>query len=229
MTPPQSARGRLKSIDFLRGCAALAVVCSHAVGDRVPVPYSRTPVLWRAHVVMSASGRARYSSLSRASASTCVGRRMANRRAGRGVRVISAFWKRRLHRLYRPYLVMLCASMSVVGLCTWWASTPAITSTSIRSRTAAGWRSTSCRTFPCCTGISTCSTTAAATSRYWTLAREEYLYLIYFAVLAWRRRCGLPLTSADVFALGIVGAVGRAADCWPARRGHRSGGVRATR
>src|SRR5438128_198415 len=111
----RSSSPRLESVDFLRGVAALSVVCHHAInfgwGRNMPmgVPWFRA-----LHAVVDRGdlGVPLFFVIS----GFCIHLRWARARAAGGSSPLElgSFWRRRLHRLYPPYFVALCASMALV-------------------------------------------------------------------------------------------------------------------
>ena len=109
MTPS----ARLRSIDFLRGVAALAVAFGHAI---VAAPYTEIAGKWFeqlcVHIMwIAVSGVALFFVIS----GFCIHLGQA-RHEGVGTFRFGAFWRRRIWRLYPTYFVALCASMALLLL-----------------------------------------------------------------------------------------------------------------
>lgn len=195
-------QGRLRSIDALRGCAALAVVADHAFKHG---GYAAIAAPWFLALRSVANHGVLGVPLFFVISGFCIHLPWARRAAaGEPARVnVREFWLRRLHRLYPPYFVMLCLSIAAVvtasalGLpiatvdrypeprATWIAADFLLHATMLH-------------------GFSPTFDQMAGNPPFWTLAREEYLYLMYFAVLTWRGRRGMLFALATVFAIGIV-------------------------
>ena len=195
-------QGRLQSIDVLRGCAALAVVADHAFKHG---GYASIVEPWflglRAVVNHGVLGVPLFFVIS----GFCIHLPWARRAATGQVARVNAreFWLRRLHRLYPPYFVMLCVSImavivaAAIGLPiatvdrypeprnTWIAADFFLHATMLH-------------------GLSPTFDQMAGNPPFWTLAREEYLYLMYFAVLTWRGRRGMLFALATVLVIGIA-------------------------
>lgn len=180
---------RLRSIDALRGAAALAVVLYHVAGQ---MPDGGAGGLF-ARVLDAAFRRAAgfgYAGvfLFFVISGFCIHLSQARARAaGLAARVeFRPFWRRRVRRLYPPYLAALLLSLAVaaatVGLpltrhFTWDVASHLLMVHNFDPRT--------------CYSIS---------SVFWTLAVEEQLYLAYFLLLSLRGRRGWRATLAVCFA-----------------------------
>jgi len=182
--PPTTTPARLRGIDALRGIAALGVVFYHAVeqGEKfLPHNFLQYPV--RAAQTLSSFG---YISvfLFFVISGFCIHLQWAKAKAA-GVEPeirFGAFWKRRLRRLYPPYIIALLFFLLLA------ASTVGISLT---------------RFFFYDMGMhllmlhnldpKTCYTINGV---FWTLAIEEQLYLAYFLLLFIRMRWGWGVTLA---------------------------------
>jgi len=182
--PPTTTPARLRGIDALRGIAALGVVFYHAVeqGEKfLPHNFLQYPV--RAAQTLSSFG---YISvfLFFVISGFCIHLQWAKAKAA-GVEPeirFGAFWKRRLRRLYPPYIIALLLFLLLA------ASTVGISLT---------------RFFFYDMGMhllmlhnldpKTCYTINGV---FWTLAIEEQLYLAYFLLLFIRMRWGWGVTLA---------------------------------
>lgn len=190
-TPPRG--GRLPAIDALRGVAALAVLVSH-------LPFSATMRPARAsdaaltrsvfpawldgichlgqhgvHLFLVISG-------------FCI--HMAWARQGDRDAVIDfrKFWRRRLHRLYPPYLATL--ALSVAGL---WVLHSVIGGVDGSIANQLGYADASLLLFDLALLLLLAQNITRASDRigngpFWTLALEEQLYALYFPLLWMRRR-----------------------------------------
>jgi peptidoglycan/LPS O-acetylase OafA/YrhL len=177
---PQS--GRLRGIDALRGAAALGVVLYHAVGPKAQ--FGPTLLRWTAAPFLPVmrfgyvgvflffviSGFCIHLSRARAQVED---KRPAS---------FGAFWKRRIRRLYPPYLIALMLYLAIAGFTTkfeatffyvWDVVLHLLMLHNIDSRTA-----------------------YSINGVFWTLAIEEQLYLAYFLLLFLRNRWGWRRTLA---------------------------------
>ena len=129
-----------------------------------------------------------------------------------------AFWRRRIGRLYPPYFFALCLSMGlVVAAYLAGSSVPLVTQ---YPEPRPQWMAMDF--FAHLTmlhGLHPVFDKAGGNGVFWTLAREEYFYLMYFPLLAWRLRYGAVRSVAFVLALGVafplvVGALLPAGSPW---------------
>lgn len=188
--------GRLQSVDFLRGAAALAVVFNHTIhfGD--------------AHLPQAAWFQAVYVALSHGYLGVplffvisgfCIHGPWAKRYAATGQSKLEfkTFWKRRLHRLYPPYFVMLCISMALMFI-------------SYRHGGAGLYPEPKLRWMGMdfvahlfmLHGFHPIFDSGGGNPPFWTLAREEYFYILYLGLLFCRRTRGLLLTVLGVLLVG---------------------------
>ena len=177
--------GRLQSIDALRGAAALAVVFYHVVGLKPEAATFAAMSRWRwlslpflhalsfgytgVFLFFVISGFCIHLQWVRASVK------------GAETRIdFAAFWKRRLRRLYPPYLIALVLYLTISA----WTS-------NVRFDSFYFWdvishllmlHNLDPRTVYSINGV------------FWTLAIEEQLYLAYFLLLYLRRRWGWTRT-----------------------------------
>ena len=179
--------GRLVHIDALRGIAAFAVVLFHLVGGMRA--YVASPTAIGLLPAFGYSGVFLFFVIS----GFCIHLRWTKRKvAGDSGPAINfgAFWKRRWNRLYPAYLATL-------GLYSAWKY--------FQGELIAGWFSLydlishflmlhnlDGRTVYSFNGV------------LWTLAIEEQLYLLYFALLAIRKRFGWITTLAVCFGMRFV-------------------------
>jgi len=187
--------GRLVAIDALRGVAVLLVLGSHLLFARLGTSTSAFPD-WTHHVMLYGQfGVHLFLVLS----GFCIHMQWA-RSPSENIDFV-AFWRRRLHRLYPPYFVALCAS--VAGLFVL-HSVMAHETGSIPQRF--GYTSGSQFAIDLVLLLLLVQNVNGASHRigngpFWTLALEEQLYLLYFPLLWLRRRFGWTAT------LGVVVAV----------------------
>jgi peptidoglycan/LPS O-acetylase OafA/YrhL len=170
--------GRLRSIDALRGAAALGVVLYHIVGPRPQIAAGDS---WRwltlpflhalsfgyvgVFLFFVISGFCIHLQWARASAT-----------GGNPEIDFAAFWKRRLRRLYPPYIIALVLYLTVAAYTGnarldffyfWDTALHLLMLHNLDPRTA-----------------------YSINGVFWTLAIEEQLYLAYFLLLYMRRRWG---------------------------------------
>src|SRR5690242_5231021 len=109
---PVTTSSRLRSIDALRGFAALAVVMHHSMQHAVLA--TANPVVLGAAAVLRLGylGVPLFFVIS----GFCIHMAAAS---GRPLRPLD-FWKRRLRRLYPPYLASLLFSMAIVAVAMAW-------------------------------------------------------------------------------------------------------------
>lgn len=170
---------RLRSIDALRGVAALAVVIYHAVGQAPHDEHNRL-LLWlgvpiREAVSYGYTGVFLFFVIS----GFCIHLHWAKARAAGQEPTIEfmPFWKRRFRRLYPPYLIALILYLLVVALTTdvryslWDITLHLLMLHNLDSHTS-----------------------YSINGVFWTLAIEEQLYLAYFLLLFLRGRWGWTRT-----------------------------------
>jgi peptidoglycan/LPS O-acetylase OafA/YrhL len=181
------AAARLRSIDFLRGIAALSVAFEHAV---VAAPYTDIggPAFaraCRAVTDVAGAGVALFFVIS----GFCIHLNYARQTAasGRGTFQFGPFWRRRIWRLYPTYLFVLCLCMGTILLgylahaaTSLWMQYP-----SPRLR----WMGLDFLAHAFMLhGLYPLFDYGAGNPPFWTLAREEYLYLMYPLILVLSRR-----------------------------------------
>ncbi len=188
-------RGRLRSVDALRGLAALAVVLYHAFGQAVVAPARATSAvspliflgdllarLLRALFAYGYTGVFLFFIIS----GFCIHLQWARAQVAAGsgqdcpAPAFLPFWRRRLWRLYPPYVVALCLYL----LHTLLTSGVRV---SLFNLYDAGLHLLMLHNLD----VRTCY---SLNSVFWTLAIEEQLYLAYFLLLFLRRRWGWTLT-----------------------------------
>jgi len=170
--------GRLRGIDALRGAAALGVVLYHEVGSK-PLPRVGPVATWFTTPLWAGSSFG-YAGvfLFFVISGFCIHLQWSSRRlTEQNPRLdFKAFWKRRVKRLYPPYLFALTIFLVVAGV-----------TTPFRVSAMYLWdlllhllmlHNLDVRTTYSINGV------------FWTLAIEEQLYLLYFVLLFLRNRFG---------------------------------------
>jgi len=191
---------RLVSIDFLRGSAATAVVLHHAINWR-ELPNSAPLNVLHAILDRGYLGVPLFFVIS----GFCIHMRWARRQAKSGQAVLDFgdFWRRRIRRLYPPYLVMLCLSMALIVAAYMLGREVALVTVYPEPRPAWMAFDFGLHVFML-HGLHPVYDRAGGNPPFWTLAREEYFYLMYFGLLAWRKRWGLVSAAVAVFVLGVA-------------------------
>jgi peptidoglycan/LPS O-acetylase OafA/YrhL len=191
---------RLHSIDALRGAAAVSVVLYHAVGPG-PATTPTSGLGWLGLSALTTVTSLGYVGvyLFFVISGFCIHLRWAKARAaGDTARVeFVAFWRRRLRRLYPPYLVALLAYLAL-----------AMVTVGVPVTGFFWWNLASHLALVHNLDARTCYRIASV---FWTLATEEQLYLAYFLLLALRTRWGwrrallcCALARVAWFALGVA-------------------------
>ena len=189
---------KLRSIYFLRGIAAVAVVFQH--GLRHEVDHSTRP--WWFQLIYGISnfgylGVALFFVIS----GFCIHLRTARglRETGEITLNWRDFWWRRFHRLYPPYFGMLVISMVL------WVYVYSRGGANIYPDRGAHWLVLDFISHLFMLhGFHPALDQGAGNPAYWTLAREEYLYLMYAGVLILIRRLyGIGKTTWLVILIGI--------------------------
>lgn len=184
--------GRLQSIDALRGIAALGVVLYHAVlqtSNAVPHNLFRWPVKLLQFV--SSFGYVGVF-LFFVISGFCIHLQWAKSRANQQPQSIQfgSFWRRRIRRLYPPYLIAFALFMLVAALTTGIKVTPFFVYDVVMHLLML--HNLDPNTCYSINGV------------FWTLAIEEQLYLAYFLLLFLRTRWGWGPTLL-ICALARVG------------------------
>ncbi|MFL6216571.1 MAG: acyltransferase family protein [Blastocatellia bacterium] len=183
--------GRLRSIDALRGIAALAVLLFHAGGGFAGRFNVLPPVLATSLSTLLSFGYTGVG-LFFVISGFCIHLRWAKARAaGHSPQTdFIAFWKRRIFRLYPPYLIALGCYLFVLMLEGKLAMTPF---------------------FGFDIGVHLLmmhnvlfDTAYSFNGPFWTLAIEEQLYLAYFLLLFLRRRLGWAWTLGICLTVRIL-------------------------
>ena len=181
---PSSNSIRLRGLDALRGMAAMAIVLYHAT-DQSQAALPNNLLYYPARLVQLASSQAYISVfLFFVISGFCIHLQWARARAaGEEPNIkFGAFWKRRIRRLYPPYVIALALYL----LLTAWTIGLDVT-----------------RFFVYDIGIHLLMlhnldshTAYSINGIFWTLAIEEQLYLAYFLLLFLRARWGWTVTLA---------------------------------
>lgn len=193
---------RLKSIDALRGIAALAVVVFHADAIRTGLPPANRfflplfQVIWHGDLGVPlffvVSGFCIHLPWARAYAAT--GKTDLNR---------LAFWRRRMLRLYPAYFAALCLTIAIVAVAfARHSPAPLAQYSGVRS-VAADFLAHATMLH----GLIPAFDRKGGNPVYWTLAREEYLYLLYMALLPLRVRFGLRPVIVGVGAVSLLSSL----------------------
>ncbi len=175
---PPLVQGRLQSIDALRGVAALGVVLYHAVlqtQNAVPNNFLQWPV--RGGMFLSSLGYIGVF-LFFVISGFCIHLQWAKSRvAGKPSPIqFGPFWKRRIRRLYPPYIITLVLFMALAAL------TSGINVTHFFVYDVVMHLLMLHNLDP--------NTCYSINGVFWTLAVEEQLYLAYFLLLFLRTRWG---------------------------------------
>lgn len=195
-------RSRLTSVDFLRGLASLSVLIFHAMIHRPDPPLQDWMRPFHEVILHGHLGVPLFFVIS----GFCIHLRWAKQYARTGEKRkldFANFWKRRLHRLYPPYLIILCITIAMV-LAAYFLhrDVPILT---LYPEPRLPWIGIDfiAHVFML-HGLHPVLDQAGGNGVYWTLAREEYFYIMYFGLLAWRRWRGALSSVFAVMILGIV-------------------------
>ncbi len=199
---------RLKSIDALRGAAAMAVLLFHAInfgnryGEGSTIPAGPFAFQFLYSILNHGDlGVALFFVIS----GFCIHLRWA-RQAVRDPNPrldMWDFWKRRMYRLYPAYLAMLVISMTLVLVACF--SHQAINTLSQYPEPTLKWIGIDFAAHVLMLhGLHPILWKTGGNAVLWTLAIEEYFYLMYLALLSWRQKWGLHGTLVGVFAIGTV-------------------------
>lgn len=175
--PSENLFGRLRSIDALRGIAALGVVLYHTVGPHPATPQSFSDYILLPLKYLFAQGYVGVF-LFFVISGFCIHLQWAKARAEGSSHVINfkSFWKRRLRRLYPPYLIALALYLGLVAYSVGIDVTRFFVYDTVMHLLMLhnlDWR-----------------TAYSINGVFWTLAIEEQLYLAYFLLLFVRTRWG---------------------------------------
>lgn len=198
-TLPQT---RLESIDFLRGVAALAVVLYHALTfakyESIDSPWFRGIAGVLRHGYLGVP-------LFFVISGFCIHLRWSQRHKETGAGGIDfvSFWKRRIYRLYPAYFVVLCLSMAMVVAAYLANMTPWVVS--LYPEPKPRWMALDFIVHATMLhGLHPLFDIAGGNPPLWSLAREEYLYLMYFGLLAIRRRRTIVVAASISFGVGFL-------------------------
>jgi peptidoglycan/LPS O-acetylase OafA/YrhL len=204
--------GRLESIDVLRGAAALAVVLCHVVSSHMSaLQQARVQHPWLGALGDILGYGREGVPLFFVISGFCIHLRWArdNARLQQASPDQTAptvpffsFWKRRLFRLYPPYLAGLVFAMGVAWLQWKVSGRPELSFPSNR-----GMALDFAIHVPMLHGLHPDFDERGGNIVFWTLAREEYFYLAYFPLLWLRRSTGVVLAVCAVAILSILGPI----------------------
>lgn len=194
-----SATSRLLSIDLLRGCAALGVVVTHSFPHELSYLTLQTP--WFKYLGTIVSRGTLGLPLFFVISGFCIHLRWASRyrRTGQTRLDYVSFWKRRIHRLYPPYLIVLCFCMLMV------VAAYLLGRANYYPEPRLRWIAIDFGAHLLMLhGFHPFLDVGANNPPMWSLAREEYFYILYFGLLAWRRAWGIITTVLSVLVLGLT-------------------------
>jgi peptidoglycan/LPS O-acetylase OafA/YrhL len=200
---PVEQSSRLASVDCLRGLAALAVVIAHSSDFASASATGGSAWFRNINEVLHYGGRG--VPLFFVISGFCIHLQWArnNVQTGQGAPDFVRFWKRRLFRLYPPYVVALCVSMALVLATSVLGIRNLFLATYSEPRTH--WIAADILAHLLMLhGLHPVLDKAGGNSAFWTLAREEYFYLMYFGLIAVRRGFGPLRTLGSVFLSGLA-------------------------
>jgi peptidoglycan/LPS O-acetylase OafA/YrhL len=219
MSQNRAPSSRLVGIDFLRAIAVLAVVVSHSpysLGVRDPrieaVP--ATPDWYNTVASFGVWGVQLFLVIS----GFCIHMPWARKGNTQATVAFVPFWFRRQRRLYPPYVVAVVASFALLAMYYGFVGArPSPEWFGVFGYTSLGSfifdivvLATLCQNF-------TNASSRAANGPFWSLALEEQLYALYFALLHTRRRWGwrvaLPLALGTSLLWNFLGFI--AFDVYP--------------
>jgi peptidoglycan/LPS O-acetylase OafA/YrhL len=204
LTGPGADGSRLRSVDCLRGVAALGVLAAHAAlygnlsADRLP----KAPVWFQDFIFVCSGGRLGVP-LFFVISGFCIHLGWAKRRAvSKCVNSdFLAFWRRRMRRLYLPYLAALTFSVSLVLIAiSRKMSTPLLNYPEPRHWWILGDFAAHALMLH---GLIPKFDHMGGNPALWTLAREEYLYMLYFVLLPIRRVFDSAISTVFSLAIGL--------------------------
>jgi peptidoglycan/LPS O-acetylase OafA/YrhL len=188
---------RLRSVDALRGIAALAVVLTHLPRDHGGVtdwtflaflPFDFGTLGVPLFLVISGF---------------CIHLAVA-RRATAGQRVSvdwAAFWKRRFYRLYPPYVAAIVFSLSAYALLSWFGRLPP------GSALHSPWLDITTHLL-LVHNLLPAFSDGLFNPAFWTLALEEQLYAMFALLLFLRRRVTIARVLVISFVVALVWRTG---------------------
>jgi peptidoglycan/LPS O-acetylase OafA/YrhL len=200
-TKQKAEESRLLAIDFLRGFAALAVVFHHAFAWR-PHPQG---YLWLDATYAVASRGHLGVPLFFVISGFCIHLRLAKRSTKEQQPRIDFvdFWKRRLRRLYPPYFVVLCLSMTLLVIAFVFGRHVPLLDAYPNPKPKWMIADFVAHTFML-HGFYPLFDKGGGNPVFWTLAREEYFYLMYIGLVWWRWKYGLINSLVGVFVVGVT-------------------------
>jgi peptidoglycan/LPS O-acetylase OafA/YrhL len=200
LAPADTPNRRLASIDCLRGVAVLAVLMHHVFRMSFPAKSFFWIQEWVEATGLGVRGVALFFVISGFCIHMPWARRMA---AGESSRVsFLPFWRRRLWRLYPPYFVALTAGLFLILFLALIGKTGAVTPDYFPQepqRVVYDYVAHLLMLH----GFHPEFDSAGSNPAFWTLAREEYLYLLYFALLFCRTRWSAWLSTFAALVAGV--------------------------
>lgn len=191
---------RLRSIDFLRGIAALAVVVHHSAMYGI----QPTQRWFRPFAIIAAQGYLGVP-LFFVISGFCIHLGWARQKVRGPQASVSwyGFWQRRIFRLYPPYLGVLVLSMALVTVGYVFGIDTSIISQYPNPK--GRWIALDFLSHAVMAhGLLPKFDKMGGNPPFWTLAREEYLYVLYAPLLLFRRKVGLKFSIAAVALAGVV-------------------------
>ncbi len=201
--PPRPGATRYPGIDATRAIAALAVLVSHLTQTltwRIP-GWTATagPLSGPVHAFTGTTG-AWGVGLFLVVSGACIHLPMARRLGDPGATLdIRAFYRRRFFRIYPPYVAALALSAAVA-----WA----MPATLLRSTLLGVPGPAQLATHLLLIHTAFPGHHSGVSAVFWTIALEAHFYLLYPALLAIRRRVGMPGLCAILLAVAILARLG---------------------
>ena len=192
--------GRLASIDCLRGLAVIAVLMHHVFRMSFPEKSLFWIQLWVDKTNLGVRGVALFFVIS----GFCIHMPWAKRKAAGGSSHVGFlhFWRRRLWRLYPPYFVALTGGLFLVLFLALIGKSGAVTPDYFPHEPQRLVNDYVLHLLML-HGFHPEFDGAGSNPPFWTLAREEYLYLLYFALLFWRTRWSAWLSTFAALVAGL--------------------------
>lgn len=194
---PAGGRNRLESIDILRGLAALAVLLCH-IKHHVPNPVLDLRWLLVFPLDFGSSGVTLFVVISGFCIHLAVARNMER---GEAIRADwGKFWRRRIHRLYPPYLAAIVLSLIAYRMS--------------RPEYIGAWERITSPAWDLVAhlfmvhNLSPHFWSGAGDFPLWTLGMEEQLYLLYFLYLLLRSRLRTKLVLPMVLCVSVLWTLG---------------------
>ncbi len=202
-TRDDSQSGRLASVDCLRGVAVLAVLMHHVFRMSFP----EKSLFWIQEWVNTTDLGVRGVVLFFVISGFCIHMPWARRKAAAGAATpkinFLGFWKRRLWRLYPPYFVALTGGVLMVVLLAAVGKYGAVTPDYFPTQPYRLKWDYLMHVFML-HGFHPEFDGSGSNPPFWTLAREEYLYLLYFVLLFVRTRWSAWISTLFALAAGIA-------------------------